>query len=285
MGDGALSIALPGDGPTVEFVTIPEGRFLMGDVMGTSPEDDTRPERDVWLDAYRISPYAVTNELFAWFVREARYMTTREHPGGGPPYWHQYADPGRERHPVICVNWIDLASFAVWAGCRLPTESEWEKASRGGVERADYPWGDDAPGDRCNWRGATVKPNSTPLNAQGWGITPVGSYAPNGYGLYDMSGNVWEWCSDAYRSDYYDYAPRRNPAGPTEDEEGSAAAHLRWDGSDHLDADPEVYRSIRGGCWENNTFGIRCCERIYARAASHRKPLVGGGRLAMSIDG
>ncbi|MAF09941.1 hypothetical protein CMK11_05760 [Candidatus Poribacteria bacterium] len=284
MVDGALSIPLPGDGPPVEFVTIPEGPFLMGDVMGRSPEADTRPVHEVWLDAYRLAATPITNEQFAWFTRETAYMTTREQPGGGPPYWHQYAEPGRERYPVICVNWIDLAAFAAWAGCRLPTEAEWEKGARGGVERADYPWGDAEPGDHCNWRGAAAKPGVVALNGQGWGMTPVGSYSPNGHGLYDMSGNVWEWCSDAYSAAYYADSPARNPAGPLVDEHGSPAPIVTWDGSDHLDADPELYRSIRGGCWENNTFGIRCCERIYARAGSHRKPLVGGGRLAMSVD-
>jgi len=284
MGDGTLSIPLPGGGPDVEFATIPEGAFLMGDVMGRSPEADTRPVHEVWLDAYHIAAHPITNEQFAWYVSATGYMTTREQPGGGPPYWHQHAQPGRERHPVICVNWVDVAGFAAWARCRMPTEAEWEKAARGGLERADYPWGDDPPEDRCNWRGATVKPDVSDLNGAGWGVTPVGSYPPNGYGLYDMSGNVWEWCSDAYASDYYTEAPARNPKGPTLDEQGTDAPHVQWTKDDHLAAGPEVYRAIRGGCWENNTFGIRCCERISARAGSHRKPLVGGGRVGMDLD-
>ena len=85
MADGALSITLPGDGPTVEFVVIPEGRFLMGDVMGRSPEADTRPVHEVWLDAYHLAATPITNEQFAWFAHETAYMTTREQPGGGPP--------------------------------------------------------------------------------------------------------------------------------------------------------------------------------------------------------
>ncbi len=130
MGDGVLTIPLPGGGPAVDFVTVPEGSFLMGAASDASSESDARPVHDVWLDAFHIAARPVTNEQFAWFVNATGYMTTREQPGGGPPYWHQYAQPGRERHPVICVNWVDVAAFAVWARCRMPTEAEWERAAR-----------------------------------------------------------------------------------------------------------------------------------------------------------
>lgn len=167
------------------------------------------------------------------------------------------------------------------AACR-PRRSG--KEPRGGVERAEYPWGDDAPADQCNWLGATVKPDVSELNGAGCGVTPVGAYPANGYGLHDMSGNVWEWCSDAYSSGYYADSPARNPKGPEVDERGTDAPHVEWIGADHLAADPDVYRVIRGGCWESNASGMRCCERAHARAGSHRKPLVGGGRLAMDLD-
>ena len=117
MGDGTLIVPLPGGGPAVQFVTVPEGPFPMGDVMDSSPEPDTRPVHEVFLAAYHIAVHPITNEQFAWFTQATSYMTTREHPGGGPPYWHQYAQPGRERHPVICVNWVDVAAFATWARC------------------------------------------------------------------------------------------------------------------------------------------------------------------------
>src|SRR5919199_2728123 len=173
------------------------------------------PAHEVDLDAFYVARTAVTNEQFAHFVAQTGYRTTREqNPRAGrngqpPPVWRQFALPGRERYPVVCVNWIDAAAFAVWAGLRLPSEAEWEKAARGGKEGCDYPWGnehphlDEAARDLCNWRGARYKPGLVPLNDQGWGLVPVANYPPNGYGLYDMSGNVWEWVSDVYHEGYY----------------------------------------------------------------------------------
>lgn len=277
-------LALPGGGPAIDFVLIPAGPFLMGDVAARSPEPDTRPVHEVELDAFYMARSPVTNEQFAWFVRQTGYRTTRERAGKRTDVWSRFAGQGKERHPVICVNWIDAAAFAVWARVRLPTEAEWEKAARGGLERADYPWGDEEPGDRCNWRHARYKPDVTPLNDDGWGITPVGSYPPNGYGLYDMSGNVWEWCADAYHPRYYDRSPRRNPLGPEADVNGLHSPVVRWQGGDHLRVPGNSFRVIRGGSWENNSFGLRCCERISASAGTHNKGTVGGFRVAASPE-
>lgn len=286
MGGATLRrVALPGGGPELELAVLPALRFTMGDVLGRSPEADTRPAHPVELDGFAIARTVVTNEQFAWFAARSGYRTTRE-VAGHRQVWTAYAGPGRERYPVVCVNWVDAAAFAAWAGLRLPTEAEWEGAARGGREGTDYPWGDAHPHeggvarDLCNWRGAGRKPGLVPLDEHGWGLTPVASYPPNGYGLYDCSGNVWEWVSDAYRPDAYASGPRRNPPGPATDLNGLPCPPLRWRDGDHLDAPRAGFRAIRGGAWDNNVFGLRCCERIAASAGTHNKGLVSGFRVA-----
>src|SRR6185295_10208927 len=123
---------------------------------------------------------------------------------------------GKEKHPVVHVAWVDAAAYAKWAGKRLPTEAEWAFAARGGLEKKDFSWGDEVkPGGKCManyWQGRFPKEN---LMEDGYRTTaPVGSFPPNGYGLYDMAGNAWEWCSDWYRADYFRNSPKDNPQGP-----------------------------------------------------------------------
>jgi formylglycine-generating enzyme required for sulfatase activity len=135
--------------------------------------------------------------------------------------WKHPEGPGsdlneRAKHPVVHVCWEDANAYAKWIGKRLPTEAEWEYAARGGLTQMPYVWGKEfRPGGKFmanTWQGRFPFHNT---KEDGWVRTsPVGSYPANGFGLYDMAGNVWQWCADWYRPDYYGYSPRRNPRGP-----------------------------------------------------------------------
>jgi len=228
---------------TERMVLIAEGRFMMGSSDGFAHEG---PVHEVILDAFYMDTYEVTNREFARFVEETGYLTEADQwkwsivfapddsPGQRVPgaEWWKRADgatwrhpngpetdiEGLEDYPVVQVSWNDAAAYAAWAGKRLPTEAEWEYAARGGLKGVPYAWGlDFTPGGEHQantWNGQFPMEDS---GADGHkSLAPGGQYEPNGYGLYDIAGNVWEWVGDWYGANYYRESPKSNPTGPEE---------------------------------------------------------------------
>jgi formylglycine-generating enzyme required for sulfatase activity len=234
---------------TSAFVDLPGGTFRMGSTGAAAyAADGEGPVHEVALSSFRIDPHTVSNARFAEFVDATGHRTDAERfgwsfvfagllPDDFPAtravadaswwrqvFWADWSHPegpashldGRADHPVVHVSWSDAQAFCRWSGTRLPTEAEWEYAAAGGRESAVFPWGDELePGGehRMNvFQGSFPAENTA---ADGWVATaPVDTFAPNGYGLYNTTGNVWEWCADWFDAGYYGHSPRRDPAGP-----------------------------------------------------------------------
>jgi formylglycine-generating enzyme required for sulfatase activity len=197
------------------LVLIPAGEFLMGSEAGFPAE---RPVHKVFLDAFYLSTCPVTSAQYQRFVAETGhqvpYLDDNRMQSDNWDREKRTYPSGHAQHPVTLVSWQDAQAYCEWAGGRLPTEAEWEKAARGGLAGKLYPWGDEIDPSLANYDNRT-------------GTTPVRSYPPNGYGLYDMAGNVWEWVADRYEAKYYAHSPLNNPRGP---EQGTV-------------------RVLRGGAW------------------------------------
>ena len=201
---------------------IPAGWFWMGSETG---QDNERPLHRVWVDAFFLAQCQVTNAEYACFLNATG--------NPAPPRW---LDPNfnHPEQPVVAVSWFEAVQYCEWLSTliqqryRLPTEAEWERAARGGVEGKLFPWGNDPP-------------QSLPNYAKRWQGAPerVACHAPNRFGSYDMCENVHEWCSDWYQPDYYAVSPERNPRGP---ETGKR-------------------RSSRGGSWRHHVKVTRCSAR------------------------
>ncbi len=223
------------------------GAFLMGSDDRRFPDDGEGPVRRVTIAPFAIACYAVSNLQFGDFVRQTGYTTDAERYGWSfvfeallsnevacmpakraaeTPWWvavpHAYwAQPEgphstileRRDHPVVHVSWNDAKAYCQWSGTRLPTEAEWEMAARGGLEQAAFAWGDELTPDgehRCNiWQGNF--PDLNTMEDGYLGTAPVHAYKPNGYGLHNVAGNVWEWCEDTFSPHYHQVTAAENP--------------------------------------------------------------------------
>lgn len=244
------------------MVRVPAGEFRMGAPADSGGLPDERPERSVFLDAFYIDRFEVTNEAYLFFVSKTRHRM----PENNNPATTLWKDgrpmPGIERHPVVNVSWTDAEAYCRWLGKRLPTEAEWEKAARG-TDARRYPWGNQWDLSLANsasyWAGRTVEFNSGVdweafwIKGEGARIAkekglngevltmPVGSFpdAASVYGLFDMAGNVAEWVQDWYNPNYYPSASLTNPMGP---ERGAI-------------------KSMRGGSWLKPAMSLRASDR------------------------
>jgi formylglycine-generating enzyme required for sulfatase activity len=208
--------------PEGAMVVVPAGEFLMGSAAGDS---DEQPEHKVYVDSFSMDVYEVTVGQYAAFL-QAKGIDQ-------PSDWKTMNQPAHQKRPIANVDSTDASAYCKWAGKRLPTEAEWEKAARGTDGRL-YPWGNDPP---------------TPLHANfgktEWNnhgvLAPVGTFeaGKSPYGIYDMAGNVWEWVSDWYDYNYYKVSPAQNPTGPSS---GGTKA-------------------IRGGSWYSNPRAMRSSNR------------------------
>jgi formylglycine-generating enzyme required for sulfatase activity len=237
------------------------GSFFMGSADKRFPDDGEGPVREVTLDPFQIACHTVSNLQFGDFVSDTGYTTDAERYGWGfvfegllpevrkheqvtraaeTPWWVQmpgayWAQPegadstvlDRLDHPAIHISWNDAKAYCFWSGTRLPTEAEWEMAARGGLDQAKYAWGDELQPEgehRCNiWQGEFPERNT--IDDGHLGTAPVHAFKPNGYGLHNVAGNVWEWCEDYFSPLYHAKTSARNP----------------------LNAEPAPNRSLRGG--------------------------------------
>lgn len=250
----------PTKGPPEGMVLIPGGSFLMGSEDGDS---DEKPVHEVYVDAFYLDQYEVTVAKFREFVNVSGYKTDAENEGfsyvwNGKEWekkeginWRHNAEGkiSADDHPVINVSWNDAAAYARWAKKRLPTEAEWEYAARSGSKGYRYSWGNGSPTGR---KGGNIADESAKRVFTGgtfWEgyddgfvyTAPVGSFEPNEFRLFDMTGNVWEWCSDWYAEDYYSKSPKQNPKGPA----------------------TGTSRVFRGGSWYLSPRDVRCAYRFW----------------------
>lgn len=271
-GSATLSASQPTELLNQSEVEIPGGGFVMGSDTG---RNDESPQHFVYLDAFRIDRNEVTNVQYRAYIRaEGR---------GSPQHWTEGDYPAaQEDYPVVGVGWDDANSYCAWAGKRLPTEAEWEKACRG-VDGRIYPWGDNwdpgranvdlsgptTQGDQgsANWDTAWQLLRVTPANPGTSGLRPVGAYVDGAspYGVMDMTGNASEWVADWYNWTGYERMPSSNP----------------------YSSGPPWNRSIRGSAWRDpagNPDWVITMSRCSARSSSHSDddPRV-GFRCARSI--
>ena len=287
----------------VGMVLIPAGTFEMGSDDEDADEDE-QPVHTVHLDAFYMDTYEVTNAQFKAFVDanpqwQKDKIEDRFHDGGYLALWDGTNYPsGKAEHPVVYVSWYAAMAYAAWAGKRLPTEAEWEYAARGRLAGKKYPWGDTITRADANYDNRLDGVTFVEWFARDFDTTtPVGRYAHNGHGLYDMAGNVGEWCLDAYDVDFYAeshdslnpisgarmfqydadfYAESHDSLNPI-----SGAPTLQWLLENFTSIPRYPSRVLRGGSWNgdaqslrvayrnwvtptltNHNFGFRCAEAV-----------------------
>ena len=240
------TVTAPESPVTLEgMVPIPAGEFLMG---SNDPQayNDEQPVHTVHVDAFYMDKYEVTNLEYQKFVlANPRWDKGRIdgafHDGDYLDYWNGNDYPARyANHPVVYVSWYAAMAYAGWAGKRLPTEAEWEYAARGGLAGQKYSWGNDV-----------IDPSKANYGENVGDTTPVGDYPPNGYGLYDMAGNVWDWCLDEFNKDFYRISPRENPL--------SGATTIEWIINNFTNI--RTSRVLRGGGVSNIPEALRVALR------------------------
>jgi formylglycine-generating enzyme required for sulfatase activity len=239
----------PADG--MALVYIPAGAFWMGSAQDSAiSEPDEQPQHKVTLSAFWIDRSEVTNAMYALCVQAKACTPPGETGSFGLDSYYDGAGYGD--YPVIHVSWYQASQYCAWAGRRLPSEAEWEKAARGGLEQALYPWGDQQPDcSRANFDNNGVVCNNDPVQ--------VGSYPPNGYGLFDMAGNVWEWVNDWYGP--YTAAEANDPDGAPQGEQ----------------------RLLRGGAWNVLGQDLRVAVRLGFEPVN--TSMVAGFRCALPAAG
>jgi formylglycine-generating enzyme required for sulfatase activity len=246
---------------------IPAGNFWLGrshaffldsyDIMARD-RMDADPANNVYLDAFFIDKYEVTNADYARFLE-----TTSSKP---PWHWPQgKIAEGEDRFPASNVNWFEASSYCKWVGKRLPTEAEWEKAARGGLDRNRYSWGDKEVDTSEVRRLApqsygrnTNRPVPAALGRND--AMDVGSFEPNSYGLHDMSGNVMEWTNDWYDNNYYPFMAKRNPRGPETGRYRSVRGAGWTDAAGHGETKMVHYRNFSDPELRSPTIGFRCAK-------------------------
>ena len=236
------------------MVLIPAGEFQMGSI-DDEADNDEQPVHTVHLDAFFMDEHEVTNLEYKEFLLEnPRWQKSRIdkrfNKGNYLEDWSGNNYPsGKANHPVMPVSWYAAMAYAEWAGKRLPTEAEWEYAARGGVAGKKYPSGKN-----------TISTREANYNSHVGDTTAVGRYAANGYGLYDMAGNVQEWCLDEYDADFYFVS--RNSRNPI-----SGARTIQWILDNFTSIPEDPYRVLRGGGWFNSARNLHVADRRATRPA------------------